>query len=158
MSKPHEAYMSEALCLAHAGMDQQAGGPFGAVIVHDGKIIGSGYNRVLADCDPTAHAEVVAIREACKTLGQFHLTGCDLYTTCEPCPMCLAAAYWAHLRCIYYASTRQDAAQAGFDDAFIYEQLALPPEQRSLSFVKLDYPPAADAMTRWINLPGKTDY
>lgn len=158
MRDPHEIYMAEALRLAHAGMDQQAGGPFGAVIVREGEIIGGGFNRVLIDCDPTAHAEMVAIRAACKTLGQFHLTACDLYTTCEPCPMCLAAAYWAHVRCVYYASTRHDAAQAGFDDALIYQQLALPPERRSLSFVKLDYPPAAEAMARWVNLPGKTDY
>lgn len=150
--------MAEASRLALEGLDCKAGGPFGAVVVRNGEIIGSGYNRVVMDCDPSAHAEIVAIRAACAKMGAFHLDDCDLYTTCEPCPMCLAAAYWAHIRCIYYANSRQDAADIGFDDTFIYEQLALPMEERSIACVRLDYPPAAEAMARWRDTPNRTDY
>jgi len=155
MSHP---FMEAAARLAIEGMAHHAGGPFGAVVVCGDKIIGEGHNRVLVDCDPSAHAEVVAIREACKALGQFHLTGCDLYTTCEPCPMCLATAYWAHIRCIYYANTRQDAADIGFDDKSIYEQLALPMENRSISFVRIESPLAQEAMKQWRDTPDKIPY
>jgi len=155
MSHP---FMEAAARLAFEGMAQHAGGPFGAVVVRGGEIIGSGHNRVLLDCDPSAHAEVVAIRDACKALGQFHLTGCDLYTTCEPCPMCLAAAYWAHIRCIYYANTRQDAADIGFDDKAIYQQLALPMQDRSIAFVRIDCPTATDTMQQWHEASDKTPY
>lgn len=110
----------------------EGGGPFAALIVRDGAIIAQGTNRVTASNDPTAHAEMVAIRAACKTLGRFHLDGCTLYTTCEPCPMCLGAIYWAHLDGVFYASTREDAAAAGFDDAHIYEEVDRPPEERSI--------------------------
>lgn len=150
--------MAEASRLASEGLDHKAGGPFGAVVVRNGEIIGSGYNRVVMDCDPSAHAEIVAIRAACARIGAFHLDDCDLYTTCEPCPMCLAAAYWAHIRCIYFANSRQDAANIGFDDNFIYDQFALPMEERSIAFMRLEYSPAAEAMARWRDAPDRTDY
>ncbi len=108
------------------------GGPFAALIVRDGAVIARGVNRVTASNDPTAHAEVVAIRAACEALGQFHLDGCVLYTTCEPCPMCLGAIYWAHLDRVLYASTRSDAADAGFDDAHIYDEIERPPGERRI--------------------------
>lgn len=108
------------------------GGPFAALVVRDGAIIAQGTNRVTASNDPTAHAEMVAIRAACKALGRFHLDGCTLYTTCEPCPMCLGAIYWAHLDRVFFASTRDDAAAAGFDDAHIYEEVDRPPEERTI--------------------------
>lgn len=111
---------------------RDGGGPFAALIVRDGAVIARGANRVTPSNDPTAHAEIVAIRAACDTLGQFHLNGCTLYTTCEPCPMCLGAIYWAHLDRVLYASTRDDAAAAGFDDAHIYHEIARDPDERMI--------------------------
>src|SRR5207237_6082309 len=108
------------------------GGPFGALVVKDGRVIGTGVNSVTQTADPTAHAEVLAIRVACATLGSFQLDGCDLYTSCEPCPMCLGAIYWARPRAVYFAASAADAAKAGFDDHFIYEQLQLPLQSRSI--------------------------
>lgn len=119
----HSEFMREAIRLAREGMLAGQGGPFGAVVVKDGQIIGRGNNRVLLTNDPTTHAEIVAIREACKTLGNYQLTACDIYTSCEPCPMCLGAIYWARPERLFYACTRQDAAEIGFDDAFIYNEL-----------------------------------
>ncbi|MEP7072411.1 MAG: nucleoside deaminase, partial [Verrucomicrobiota bacterium] len=124
--------MRAAISLGRSGMEQKLGGPFGAVVVCDGKIIGRGQNEVTSRLDPTAHAEVMAIRHACESLGRFELRGCALYTSCEPCPMCLAAIYWARLEKVYYACTRHDAAAIGFDDDFIYAQLPLEPAQRTL--------------------------
>lgn len=115
--------MARAIELARAGVDENLGGPFGCVIAKDGRIVGEGNNRVTSTHDPTAHAEVVAIREACKRLGTFQLDGCTVYTSCEPCPMCLGAIYWARAAHIYIACNRTDAAAAGFDDAFIYEEI-----------------------------------
>jgi len=123
MNPEHEKFMTRAIELARAGADQNIGGPFGCVIVRNGEIVGEGNNRVTSDLDPTAHAEVVAIREACRKLNSFQLNGCIIYTTCEPCPMCLGAIYWARPERIYMACNRQDAAEAGFDDDFIYEEL-----------------------------------
>jgi len=114
------------------------GGPFGAIIVRQGKIVGTGANHVTSDNDPTAHAEVVAIRDACKNLGTFQLDDCEIYTSCEPCPMCLAAIYWARPKAIYYANTRKDAADIGFDDDFLYEELKKNLEERSLPIHQLD--------------------
>lgn len=125
-------FLREAIQLAEAGMQRGDGGPFGCVIVKDGAIIGRGNNRVTSTNDPTAHAEVVAIREACAALGNFQLTGCTLYTSCEPCPMCLGAIYWARPDRIVFAATRQDAADAGFDDSLIYDELPLTPERRRI--------------------------
>jgi guanine deaminase len=126
-------FMREAIALARAGMREGCGGPFGAVIVKDGEIIARGCNRVTSTCDPTAHAEVVAIREAARRLATFSLEGCEIYATCEPCPMCLAAIYWARLDRLYFASTRLDAASAGFDDDAIYREIPLPVAERSLA-------------------------
>lgn len=125
-------YLRQAIAQAREGMRRNEGGPFGAIIVKDGQVIGRGNNRVTSSNDPTAHAEVVAIREACRHLGNFQLDGCVLYTSCEPCPMCLGAIYWARPDRVVYACSRQDAAEIQFDDDFIYNELPLPPSQRSI--------------------------
>lgn len=130
-------FMEEAIRLSEEGIRKGIGGPFGAVIVKDGIIIGRGQNRVTSTNDPTAHAEIVAIRHACKQIDSFSLKGAILYTSCEPCPMCLAAIYWARLEKIYYANTREDAAKIAFDDASIYSEVALPMKDRSLSMEQL---------------------
>src|ERR1041385_1005764 len=119
-------FMREAIRLSFKMMRRGAGGPFGAVIVKNKKVVGRGFNRVTSANDPTAHAEIVAIRDACRRLKTFDLSGCDLYSSCEPCPMCLSAIYWARLRKVFYGNTRKDAARIAFDDDFIYEQVALP--------------------------------
>ena len=123
--------MREAIRLASANVEN-GGGPFGAVIARGGEIIATGVNRVTANCDPTAHAEVSAIRAAAQKLGTFNLSGCDIYSSCEPCPMCLGAIYWARLDRLFYGNTKADAARIGFDDAFIYKELALPLSERTL--------------------------
>ncbi|MDB6114139.1 MAG: guaD [Lacunisphaera sp.] len=129
--------MREAIKLAEDGMRAGAGGPFGCVIVQGGKVVGRGNNRVTSTNDPTAHAEVTAIRHACAELKTFQLTDCELYTSCEPCPMCLSAIYWARIPAIYFANTRQDAAEIGFDDDFIYRQIPLPMEKRAIKIRQL---------------------
>lgn len=126
-------FMKRAIELARAGMKNNEGGPFGCVIVKDGVILAEGNNRVTTDNDPTAHAEITAIRRACETLDDFQLTGCDLYTSCEPCPMCLGAIYWARPERVFYACSRDDAADAGFDDEFIYRELDISPIERRIS-------------------------
>jgi guanine deaminase len=127
-----EQFMRRAIALALENVRTGNGGPFAAIVVKDGRVIAEGTNRVTSSNDPTAHAEIVAIREACRLLKDFQLTGCDLYTTCEPCPMCLGAIYWARPARIFYAGTAADAAAAGFDDAFIYDELKLPPTGRRI--------------------------
>ncbi|MDZ7827379.1 MAG: nucleoside deaminase [Gammaproteobacteria bacterium] len=139
-------------------MESGSGGPFGAVIVRDGRILGEGGNRVLGDHDPTAHAEVVAIRDACARLQVHHLQGCVLYASCEPCPMCLASAYWAHVDAIYHANTREDAATAGFDDAFLYEELDRPVPERRLPMHRLQHPGADEPMQIWLRLEDRIEY
>lgn len=134
----HEYFMEKAVELSLENMRAGKGGPFGAIIVRQGKIVGTGANHVTSDNDPTAHAEVVAIRDACKNLGTFQLDDCEIYTSCEPCPMCLAAIYWARPKVIYYANTRKDAADIGFDDDFLYEELKKNLEERSLPIHQLD--------------------
>src|SRR5262245_26935342 len=119
-ASPESRFMAEAIKLATDGVRSDLGGPFGAVVVRDGRIVGRGCNRVTSSNDPTAHAEIVAIRDACKRLGTFHLKGCDLYASCEPCPMCAAALYWAHVDHLFYAACREEATKAGFDDESIY--------------------------------------
>src|ERR1700761_2068275 len=126
-----EKWMRAAIRLSRTKMKAGFGGPFGAVVVRKGKVVGRGWNQVTSTNDPTAHAEVVAIRDACKRLKTFQLDDCDLYTSCEPCPMCLSAIYWARIPAVYYGNTRQDAAAIGFDDDFIYQQIPLPPEKRA---------------------------
>lgn len=151
-------FMEEAIRLAREGMDAGLGGPFGAVVVRDGVIIGRGQNRVLADGDPTAHAEMVAIREACGKLGHFQLEGCTVYTSCEPCPMCLGAVYWARPARIVYACGREDAAAVGFDDGFIYEELDKPITERSIPTEQLMREQAHRAMQSWANKADKKQY
>ncbi|HMZ47413.1 MAG TPA: nucleoside deaminase [Flavobacteriales bacterium] len=133
MATSDEIFLREAISLARTGMERGDGGPFGCVIVKDGSVIGRGNNRVTSTNDPTAHAEVVAIRAACAALRSFQLDGCVLYTSCEPCPMCLGAIYWARPDRIVFAATRADAADAGFDDQLIYDELPLAPELRRIS-------------------------
>lgn len=137
MEKGHNYFMSLAIELAAENAGSVTGGPFGAVIVKDGEIVAAQSNKVTVDIDPTAHAEVNAIREACKVLGTFDLSGCVLYSSCEPCPMCLSAAYWAHIDKIYYAADRYDAAKVGFDDEFIYKELSLPISARRLGLEQI---------------------
>jgi guanine deaminase len=150
-------FMRRAINLALANV-RSGGGPFGAVIVKDGGIIAEGTNRVTATNDPTAHAEIVAIREACRALGNFRLTGCDLYTTCEPCPMCLGAIYWARPDRVFYAGVAADAADAGFDDAFIYEELQCPPATRHIPMTQIMRDEALPVFSAWKQFPNKTPY
>ncbi|RFM27701.1 nucleoside deaminase [Deminuibacter soli] len=151
-------YMQEAIALSRNGMEHGHGGPFGCVIVKDDVIVGRGWNRVTSTNDPTAHAEVVAIREACAALGSFQLTDCEIYTSCEPCPMCLGAIYWARPKKIYYACNREDAADAGFDDSFIYTELALPFNNRSIGAVNLGRNEAIKVFEEWVNKRDKQTY
>lgn len=145
-----------ALSLEHS----RAGdcGPFGAVVARDGRIVAEGWNRVVASADPTAHAEVTAIREACRVLGTHELRGCVIYASCEPCPMCLAAIFWARLDAVFYANAREDAAAIGFDDAFLYDQVALPPGARALPFTRLLQDEARAAFWAWAQNPLKVAY
>jgi tRNA(Arg) A34 adenosine deaminase TadA len=151
-------YLREAIALARQGMDRNEGGPFGCVIVCDGRIIGRGNNRVTSSNDPTAHAEMVAIREACNAIGSFQLTGCTLYTSCEPCPMCLGAIYWARPDRVVYAGTRQDAAAAGFDDQLIYNELPLPPAERRMPMEQALRDEACTVLEAWRLKTDKTAY
>jgi guanine deaminase len=154
----HARWMNEAVALARAGMRIHGGGPFGAVIVADGELVGRGCNQVTPLLDPTAHAEITAIRDACRALQRFDLRGCVLYTSCEPCPMCLSAIYWARLDRVYFASTRHDAAGIGFDDDFIYQQIPLDLSARSLPMVQLPTAAAADLFGEWTAKPDKIPY
>jgi guanine deaminase len=151
-------FMREAIALACESVDQRRGGPFGAVVVLNGEIVGRGQNQVTSANDPTAHAEMQAIREACAQLETFQLSDCELYTSCEPCPMCLAAIYWARLRSVYFACTRSDAAAVGFDDALIYDELARDLADRQLPLTPLLRAEALSAMKKWEELEGRVDY
>ena len=151
-------FMREAIKEAEAGMRAGRGGPFGCVLVRRGEIIARGNNRVTSANDPTAHAEITAIREACTKLNTFQLADCELYTSCEPCPMCLAAIYWAHIPKLFYANTRADAAAIGFDDDFIYQQIPLAPEKRSLAMQPLLRDEAQRAFREWQTKPDKVRY
>lgn len=151
-------FMLRAIDLAQNGMDNNEGGPFGCVIVKDGKIIAEGNNRVTTSNDPTAHAEVVAIRNACKKLDAFQLTGCEIYTSCEPCPMCLGAIYWARPSKVYFAATKDDAADAGFDDSFIYEELELPSDQKNIPLIPLERDAAVEVFEKWRLKEDKVKY
>ncbi len=149
--------MREAIRLASANVET-GGGPFGAVIARGGEIIATGVNRVTANCDPTAHAEVSAIRAAAQKLGTFNLSGCDIYSSCEPCPMCLGAIYWARLDRLFYGNTKADAARIGFDDAFIYKELALPLSERTLRAEQLLGKEAIATFEAWEQKTDKTPY
>ena len=151
-------YLEQAIELANQGVDSEQGGPFGAVVVLDGRVVGSGFNQVTSSNDPTAHAEVVAIRAACQALEQFHLPGAILYTGCEPCPMCLSAAYWAHLSAIYCACGSETAARAGFDDAAIYAEIKRPVGARRVPLVELAIPGADEPFERWRRSTTKREY
>jgi len=152
-----ERFMQEAIRLAVENV-QRGGGPFGAVVVKAGRILATGVNRVTANHDPTAHAEVQAIREACRTLGTHQLTECELYTSCEPCPMCIGAIYWARPKAVYYASTKEEAAAIRFDDQFIYEELAKPIEGRALPMKRLTPEGYHAPFDAWSRLEEKIEY
>ena len=152
------AFMREAIRISILKMRRGLGGPFGAVVVRNGKIVGRGWNQVTSANDPTAHAEVVAIRDACRRLKTFQLDDCELYTSCEPCPMCLSAMYWARLKSVYYGNTRKDAAEIEFDDDFIYAEVALPIEKRKLSMKQLLRKEALAAFVEWKNKADKVRY
>lgn len=149
--------MLEAIRVANENIENE-GGPFGAVIVKDGEIIAASGNSVTIDNDPTAHAEVNTIRKACKRLGTFNLEGCEIYSSCEPCPMCLSAIYWAHIDKLYYATTKDDAASIGFDDSFIYHELTLKPEDRRVHAEQHDREVALEPFNIWRNKTDKTEY
>lgn len=151
-------FMKRAIELAMANVKSGKGGPFGAVIVKDGKIIAEGANQVTVIQDPTAHAEVVAIRNACKLLGNFDLSGCELYTSCEPCPMCLGAIYWARPEKVYYAATRIEAANAGFDDEFIYKEINVNPNERQIPMAQMNDSSVHDVFQAWVKSDKKIDY
>ena len=151
-------FMQQAIDLATENVLSGRGGPFGAVIVRDGEVVATGFNLVTASNDPTAHAEVVAIRNACTKLGTFALTGGEIYTSCEPCPMCLTAVYWARLGAIYYGNTAADAAAAGFDDAFLYDEIQLPLHQRSIPTINLLREQALSSFNAWREHAGRIDY
>ena len=150
--------MKDAIDIALDGMRSNRGGPFGAVVVKDGEIIGRGGNKVTSSNAPTAHAEVVAIREACKNLGVFQLDGCEIYTSCEPCPMCLGAIYWARPDKVYYGCDKLDAAHIGFDDAFIYKELDLPLKDRKIPFVQMSREEALRIFNEWDEKEDKIEY
>jgi guanine deaminase len=154
----HENFMREAIRLAEQGMHTGRGGPFGCVIVRQGEIVGRGHNRVTSTNDPTAHAEVTAIRDACANLETFQLTDCELYTSCEPCPMCLAAIYWARIPTVFFGNNRADAAAIGFDDDFIYQQVPLPPEKRAIKMTPLLRAEALASFKGWAAKTDKVKY
>lgn len=154
----HLDFMRMAVDMSRKGMQANEGGPFGAIVVKDGKIVGRGNNKVTSSCDPTAHAEVVAIREACAQLETYQLQGCILYTSCEPCPMCLGAIYWARPDRVFYANTKDDAAAINFDDAFIYRELELPMQSRSIPFDQLGRVHAIAVFEEWLSKEDKRLY
>ena len=153
-----EKFMMEAIRLSQKCLSEGKGGPFGAVVVKDGKIVGRGSNHVTINNDPTAHAEVMAIREACHNLNSFQLTGCEIYTSCEPCPMCLGAIYWARPDRIYYAANQVDAAKAGFDDSFIYKEIALNPTDRKIPASQHLRDEANKTFDAWMKNTEKIEY
>ena len=153
----NESLMQQAIDLAIDNV-RRGGGPFGALVVKDGIVIAAGANQVTRSNDPTAHAEVVAIREACRVLGDFQLSGCDLYTSCEPCPMCLGAIYWARPARVFFAATHDDAAASGFDDSFIYRQIALPHSERSIPMIRVVSENSLRPFQDWVNQANKTEY
>ncbi len=154
----HEKFMRQAILLASQGVREDKGGPFGAVIVKDGAIIGQGHNCVTSTYDPTAHAEIVAIRQACQTIHNFSLKGAVIYTSCEPCPMCLAALYWSRIDMIYFANSAADAAAIGFDDAFFYRELQMPASKRSMQMKQLMRTEALFTFRLWQEKEDKTPY
>ncbi len=155
---PDPEFMRRAVEISREKMEANMGGPFGAVIVRDGKIIAEGFNMVTTANDPTAHAEVVAIRAACTKIGDFSLLGCEIYTSCEPCPLCLAAIFWARIDRIYYANTRIDAAEIGFDDEILYQEISKPLEERQLPIHRLELAEARKVFDDWLLKDDRTEY
>lgn len=151
-------FMQEAIRLSHEGMQRGSGGPFGAIIVKNNEIIGRGFNQVIATHDPTAHAEIIAIRDACKKIGDFSLTSCEAYVSCEPCPMCLGALYWARIEKIFYAANQIDAQAIGFDDALFYREIIKAPTERQIPMYELMRPEALAVLTQWEQKIDKTLY
>jgi len=151
-------FMQMAIDLATENVTSGAGGPFGAVVVRDGEVIATGVNCVTTNNDPTAHAEVMAIREACRVLGSFQLIGCEVYTSCEPCPMCLAALYWSRCAAIYFGNTKQDAAEVGFDDSFLYVEVKKPIEDRTIPTAQLLPEQAIVSFHIWCKRTEKIEY
>lgn len=158
MDTKHIKYMREAVKLAMENLDKKNGGPFGAIVVKNGKVIARGVNTVTTDHDPTAHAEINAIRKACQSLKTHQLDDCDVYSSCEPCPMCLSALYWARPRKVFFGATRMDAAEAGFDDAKIYEELEKLHFMRELPTEQVGIPEAKDVFNEWKNNEHKIEY
>jgi guanine deaminase len=158
MNREELHFLERAIALSAQGMKEGKGGPFGCVIVRDGRIVGEGCNQVTTTNDPTAHAEVVAIRDACKNLGTFQLTGCDVYASCEPCPMCLGAIYWARPNRVIFANTKEDAAAIAFDDHFIYEEIEKAYEARQIPFIHHPHPDALQVFAEWNSHDHKTIY
>ncbi|MXZ70714.1 MAG: nucleoside deaminase [Acidobacteria bacterium] len=154
----NEAHMKRAVALSRKGMELGHGGPFGAVIVRDGEIVGEGWNEVLISNDSTAHAEVVAIRNACRELGTYDLSGCEIYTSCEPCPMCLGAIYWSRISKVYFSIGRHDAAGIEFRDEFIYDELKKPLTERALPMEYVPCDGAMDVFAAWMHSAGRTTY
>ena len=154
----HNPFMARAIQLSLENVTSGRGGPFGAVIAKDGAIIAEGANQVTLTNDPTAHAEILAIRNACQKLKIFDLTGCEIYSSCEPCPMCLGAIYWARLSRVYFGNSDSDASRAGFDDSFIYRELAQPLAQRKIPMIQLMREEALAAFRAWQNTPNRIDY
>ncbi len=154
----HALFMNQAIDIAIKGVLNNEGGPFGCIILKDGKIIGKGNNKVTSTNDPTAHAEVIAIREACKVLNSFQLEDCVLYTSCEPCPMCLGAIYWARPKKVFYGCNKTDAAKIGFDDDFIYKELDLQPSKRTIPFEQINKEEAMQAFKAWEEKKNKIEY
>ena len=153
-----EKFMMEAIALSHKGIENNEGGPFGCIVVKNNKIIGRGNNQVILTSDPTAHAEIIAIRKACRKIGNFQLDGCEIYTSCEPCPMCLGAIYWARPRVVYYANTSADAALIGFDDAMIYKEMAVDSHRRKIPVINIGRPDALKIFEHWSNKQNKNLY
>jgi guanine deaminase len=156
--KEHIRFLQEAVKMAEKGVKSGKGGPFGAVIVKEGKIISRGCNQVISKDDPTCHAEVDAIRKACKKLKDFELTDCIIYSSCEPCPMCLGAIYWSHPKALYYAADKFRAARSGFDDEFIYKEVSLPSAKRTIKTVCLDIEEKNRPFDLWDKKTDKTEY
>jgi len=158
MKDQHSKFIQRAIELAGEGVNSNAGGPFGAVVVKDNEIIAEGYNSVTSVNDPTAHAEIVAIRKACEKLGSFQLDDCVIYTSCEPCPMCLGAIYWARPKNVFYACTREDAAEIDFDDQFIYNEIGKNINNRQIKFTQLMQKEALTVFKEWQQKTDKTEY
>jgi tRNA(Arg) A34 adenosine deaminase TadA len=153
-----EKFMQEAIALSQSGMDNNEGGPFGCIVVKGEEIVGRGHNKVSSTNDPTAHAEVTAIRDACKNLDTFQLNDCEIYTSCEPCPMCLGAIYWARPKVVYFANNRQDAADIGFDDSMIYDEMNASLEERKIPIIPLGREDALKVFYKWQHKDDKTLY